>query len=193
MWALVENNQVSKVYTRPKAITIGDNQYPSNIMSVWSAEELEAIGIYEVVVDNSNFKNPSYYINTNQSFDFANDVVTASYGTATPKAIDDVTDDDGNVTRGLKYNHKQVINQQAGGMLSNTDWYVIREADGGTACPEDISTHRAAIRTKANDMCTLIDGAADVDALAALYEYTNTGTEEEPVYTRPLGEFPVLS
>ena len=88
-------------------------------MSVWSSDELEAIGIYEVVVDNSNFKNPSYYINTNQSFDFANDVVTASYGTATAKAIDDVTDEDGNVTRGLKYNHKQVINQQAGGMLSN--------------------------------------------------------------------------
>jgi hypothetical protein len=192
MWALVENNQITQVYTKPKAITIGDNQYPSNIMSVWSAEELEAIGIYEVVVDNSNFKNPSYYINTNQSFDFANDVVTASYGTATPKAIDDVTDDDGNVTRGLKYNHKQVINQQAGGMLSNTDWYVIRETDGGTAVPSDITTHRAAIRTKANDMCTLIDGAADVDALAALYEYTNTGTEEEPVYTRPLGEFPIL-
>jgi len=187
MWALVENNQVTQVYTRPKAITIGDVSYPQNIFMLWSSDELEAIGIYEVVVDNSNFKNPSYYINTNQSFDFANDVVTASYGTATPKAIDDVTDDAGNVTRGLKYNHKQVINQQAGGMLSNTDWYVIREADGGTACPEDISTHRAAIRTKANDMCTLIDGAADVDALAALYEYNDA---EPPV--RPLGEFPIL-
>ena len=41
-------------------------------------------------------------------------------------------------------------------------------------------------------MCTQIDGAAEVDALAALYEYTNTGTEEEPVFTRPLGEFPEL-
>ena len=187
MWALVENNQVTQVYTRPKAITIGDNQYPSNIMSVWSAEELEAIGIYEVVVDDSNFKNPSYHINTNQSFGFANDVVTASYGTATPKAMDDVTDEDGNVTRGLKYNHKQVINQQAGGMLSNTDWYVIREADGGTACPEDISTHRTAIRTKANDMQSKINACTTVDELAALYEYNDA---EPPV--RPLGEFPVL-
>ena len=135
MWALVENNQVSKVYTRPKAITIGDVSYPQNIFMLWSSDELEAIGIYEVVVDDSNFKNPSYYINTNQSFDFANDVVTASYGTATPKAIDDVTDDDGNVTRGLKYNHKEIINSQAGALLSATDWYIIREADGGTACP----------------------------------------------------------
>ena len=67
---------------------------------------------------------------------------------------------------------------------------VIREADGGTAMPSNIKTWRASVRTKANAMCTQIDNAADVDALAALYEYTNTGTEEEPVYTRPLGEFP---
>ena len=192
MWALVEDNNVTQVFARPKAITIGDNQYPSNIMSVWSAEDLEAIGIYEVVIDNTNLKDQEYYINTNQSFDFANGTVTASYGTATAKALDDVTDDDGNVTRGLKYNHKQNINEQAGSILSQTDWYRIREADGGTAVPSNVSTHRTAVRTKANAMCAQIDGAADVDALAALYEYTNTGTEEEPVFTRPLGEFPEL-
>lgn len=177
MWALVENNEVSKVYNNPKAITIGENQYPQNIFSVWSSEELEAIGIYEVVIDNSNYKNPEYYINTNQSFDFSDDTVTASYGTATAKDLDE-----------LKTNHKEVINSQAGGLLSDTDWYVIREADGGTACPDNISTHRAAIRTKANEMCTDIDDASDVDALAALYVYNDANP---PV--RPLGEFPTLS
>ena len=203
MWALVEDNNVTQVFTRPKAITIGDNQYPSNIMSVWSAEDLEAIGIYEVVVDNTNLKDKEYYINTNQSFDFADGTVTASYGTATAKSLDDAlytaqdeTDGlgtEGEVkTRGLKYNHKQIINAQAGSILSQTDWYRIREADGGTAVPSNVSTHRTAVRTKANAMCAQIDGAADVDALAALYEYTNTGTEEEPVFTRPLGEFPEL-
>ena len=185
MWALVENNEVSKVYKNPKAVTIGDNQYPQNIFSLWSSEELEAIGIYEVVIDNSNYKNQEYYINTNQSFDFDNDTVTASYGTATAKALDDVTDDDGNVTRGLKYSHKQIINSQAGGLLNDTDWYVIREADGGTACPNNITTHRAAIRTKANEMCSSIDGVESVDALAALYVYDEEGN-------RPLGEFPTL-
>ena len=192
MWALVEDNNVTQVFTRPKAITIGDNQYPSNIMSVWSAEDLEAIGIYEVVIDNTNLKDEKYYINTNQSFNLANDTVTASYGTATAKALDDVTEDDGSVTKGLKTLYKETINEQAGGILSETDWYRIREADGGTAVPSNVSTHRTAVRTKANAMCAQIDGAADVDALAALYEYTNTGTEEEPVFTRPLGEFPEL-
>ena len=204
MWALVENNQVSKVYTRPKAITIGDNQYPSNIMSVWSAEDLEAIGIYSVVVDNSNFKNPSYYINTNQSFDFADGVVTASYGTATAKPLDDILwaegDEDipegvsvGDVKQpGIRKGHKDIINSQAGGILQSTDWMVVRAAEGGTAVPSDIATWRAAVRTKSNDMCTAIDNAADVDALATLYEYVNTGTEESPVMERPLGEFPIL-
>jgi len=192
MWALVESDNVTQVFTRPKGMTIGEVNYPSNIFMLWTASELEAIGIYEIVIDNTNLKDKEYYINTNQSFDFADSVVTASYGTATAKAIDDVTDEDGNVTRGLKYNHKQIINSQAGGILQDTDWMVVRAAEGGTAVPSDIATWRAAVRTKSNDMCAMIDGAADVDALAALYAYVNTGTEESPVMERPLGEFPEL-
>jgi hypothetical protein len=69
---------------------------------------------------------------------------------------------------------------------------VIRAQEGGTAVPSSITTQRAAVRTKANEMCTAIDNAADVDALATLYEYVNTGTEESPVMERPLGEFPIL-
>jgi hypothetical protein len=187
MWALVESDNVTQVYTRPKGLTIGEVNYPSNIFMLWTSSELEAIGIYEIVIDNSNFKNQEYYINTNQSFDFADGVVTASYGTATAKAIDDVTDEDGNVTRGLKYNYKQTINSQAGGLLQNTDWMVVRAAEGGTAVPSDITTWRAAVRTKANAMQVQIDGAADVDALAALYVYNDS---TPPV--RPLGEFPTL-
>ena len=38
---------------------------------LWTSSELEAIGIYEVVIDNTNYKDPEYYINTNQSFAFA--------------------------------------------------------------------------------------------------------------------------
>lgn len=200
MWALVEDNTVTKVFTQPKALTLGDNQYPANIFSLWSSSELEAIGIYEVVIDNTNLKNQEYYINTNQTFDFADGTVTASYGTATAKNLDDTlyTADDeaenadnveGTVAaRGLKYNHKQVINSQAAGLLQSTDWMVIREADGGTAVPSSISTSRAAVRTKANEMCDAIDAVSDVDALAALYEYNDA---TPPV--RPLGEFPEVS
>jgi len=187
MWALVESGSISKIYTRPTQIKINDINYPSNIFILWSSSELKAIGIYEVVIDNTNLKDKEYYINTNQSFNFASDTVTATYGTATAKSLDDVTDENGNINRGLKYKFKETINSQAGSILSDTDWMVIREADGGTAIPSNIKTWRASVRTKANSMCTQIDNASDVDALAALYEYDPETNE------RPLGEFPELS
>ena len=203
MWALVESNNVTQGYTRPKGLTIGDVNYPSNIFMLWSSSELEAIGIYEIVIDNSNLKDQAYYINTNQSFAFASGTVTASYGTATAKPIDDVLftaqdETDGLGTEGeikqygLKPQHKAVINSQAGGILAPTDWMVIRAQEGGTAVPSSITTQRAAVRTKANAMCTQIDNAANVDALATLYAYVNTGTEDSPVYERPLGELPLV-
>jgi hypothetical protein len=199
MWALLNSdNTINKILTRPKALSIGDVNYPANIFSMWTSAELEALKIYEVVVDNTNFKNQEYYINTDQTFAFASDTVTASYGTATAKNIADTlftaqdeTDGlgtEGEVkTRGLKYNHKIIINQQAGGLLQDTDWMIVRAAEGGTAVPSATTTWRAAVRTKANAMCTAIDGAADVDALAALYVYND---DSPPV--RPLGDFPVL-
>ena len=203
MWALVESDNVTQVFTRPKGITIGEVNYPSNIFMLWTASELEALGIYEIVIDNTNLKDKEYYINTNQSFNFADGVVTASYGTATAKPLDDILftaqdETDGLGTEGevkqpgIRKGHIDTINAQAGGILQPTDWMVIRAAEGGTTVPSDIATWRAAVRTKSNDMCTMIDGAADVDALAALYTYTNTGTEESPVMERPLGEFPEL-
>ena len=198
MWALVESGSVTKVYTRPRPLTIGDVSYPSNIFTMWTSSELEALGIYEVVIDNTNFKDQEYYINTNQTFAFAGGTVTASYGTATAQLIEDTlftaqdeTDGLGTegevASRGLKFNHKESINYQASGLLQATDWYSIRAADGGTAVPSSVSNHRTAVRTKANSMCTAIDNASDIDALIALYVYNDA---TPPV--RPLGEFPTL-
>ena len=208
MWASIDSdNNVTKVYTRPTAITYGDVNYPQNVMSSWTNDELATIKVYPVVEDSTNYEDPSYYINTNETFTYYDSVsvggttytntVLGAYGTATPMSLDDTTTTDpttGEITTtpGLKSNAITVQNQQAGGILQATDWMVVRAAEGGTPVPSDIETWRAAVRTKSNDMCTMIDGVADVDALAALYNYTNTGTEESPVYTRPLGEFPEL-
>ena len=175
MWALVEDNNVTQVFTRPKALTIGENQYQANIFNLWSTSELEALGIYAVVVDNTNLKDKEYYINTNQTFTFADDTVTASYGTATAKDL-----------ATLKTEHKEIINAQAGSLLAPYDWYTLREADGGTAVPSNIATYRTAVRTTANSMCNTIDGASDVDDLADLYVYSG-----DPA-TRDLGEWPTL-
>ena len=204
MWALVTDGSITKIINQPKPLVIGDTQYSRNIFSFrWSNAEREAIGLYEVVFDNSNKKSEAYYNNTNQTFAFADGKVTASYGSATAKALADTLftaqdEIDGKGTegevaaRGLKFQHKERIKQQASSELANTDWYITRKADAGTAIPSAVTTHRAAVRTKSGEMETAIDNAADVDALAALYQYVNTGTEENPVMERPLGEFPVL-
>ena len=174
MWAKVESNSVTKIYTRPTAITVGDINYPQNIMSMWSASELEAIGIYEVTIDNTNLKDKGYYQNTDITYAFSGGAATGSYGTATAKDLDQ-----------LKDRHKGSINREAYGALQDSDWLVIRAAGGGTAVPSAWTTYRAAVRTKSNDMETLIDAAANVDALAALYVYN----DDDPP-TRPLGEWP---
>jgi hypothetical protein len=205
MYAIVENNEITKLISYPKSIVIGDVRYPAKIFQVWTQSEKEAIGIYEVVYDNSNFKDEKWYINTNQSFAFADGVVTASYGTATAKAYADTTwsqddedagdlPDDKSVgdikTRGLKYNLIQTIKQQASGLLAPTDWYVVKASEvSDYSVPTNIATYRASVRTKSNEMETLITNASDTPALETLYTYTE---QEDGTVTRPLGELPTL-
>ena len=188
MWAKVESGSVTQVYTSPKSLTIGDIQYPSNIFQLWSKSELEAIGIYEVEIDNTNLKDQGYYSNTVQSFSFGSGKVTASYGTATAMSLTDTSETVNGITTtilGLKSVHKNNVNSEASVLLQKHDWMSIREAEGGTDMPSNIKTWRASVRTKANTMCTQIDNASDVDALAALYVYNS---DDPPV--SPLGEFP---
>ena len=206
MWALVEDNAITKIINNPKAMVIGDVRHSRNIFSFrWTNEEREAIGLYEIVFDNSNKRDETYYANTNQSFNFADGVATASYGSATAKLLEDrnevdeagepLLDDNGNqiVTKGLKSQKKDIIKQQASGLLTPTDWYVLKATDVESySVPSAVTTFRSDVRTKSNTMETAIDNASDVDALATLYEYVNTGTEEIPVMERPLGEWPEL-
>ena len=201
MWALVEDNSIVKIINNPKGMVIGDTRYSKNIFSFrWTNEEREAIGLYEIVFDSSNKKDDKWYINTNQTFDFADDTVTASYGSATPKAhadtlwtAQDETDGKGIegevATRGLKYNLIQTVKQQAAGLLQDTDWYVVRKADAGTEVPSAITTYRASVRTKADEMETAITNASNTPALETLYKYTE---QEDGSVTRPLGELPTL-
>ena len=203
MFALVESGSITKMLSGNRGITLGDVQYPQAIFTLWSAAEREAIGIYEVEYDNTNKKDEQWYINTNQSFAFAGGKITASYGSATAKPHADTlftAQDESNglgtegeiKARGLKYNLIQTIKKQAAGILQDTDWYITRKADAGTAVPSAITTHRAAVRTKAAEQETAITNAADTPALETLYTYVNTGTEENPVIERPLGDLPIL-
>ena len=197
MYALVESGSITKIFTNPKGFVLNNNQYPADIFYKWTKDEKEAIGIYEVETDSTNFKDEKWYTNTNESYAFGSGKVTRSWGTATAKdhadkdAVDEegnkIKDEDGNqiIIEGLKTILIRTLKQQAAGELQNTDWYIVRKADAGTAIPSSISTHRAAVRTKCAEMETAITNAADTPALETLYTRNENGE-------RPLGELPEL-
>tara|TARA_Y100000004_G_scaffold115757_1_gene130017 strand:+ start:1003 stop:1605 length:603 start_codon:yes stop_codon:yes gene_type:complete len=200
MYAKVENNQVVRANSNLSVFGLAGNA---------TQAQREAQGVYEVVYDTTNLKDPRYYWNGAESMTFANNTVTASYAAATGKDVDDVLwtqqDSDNGLMpsevsvgdvkiTGLKTLFKNEVKAQAKNLLSPSDWYVVRKAEDSEATiPSNIATYRAAVRTKSNEMETSIDGAADAAAMETLYTYTNTGTEENPVMTRPLGEWPELS
>jgi len=201
MWAIVTDNTITKTFNNPRGLIIDNIQYSRNIFSFrWSNEEREAKGIYEVVFDNTNKKDEAYYINTNQSFAFADGVVTASYGSATAKAHADTlftSDDEDNglgtegevKVEGLKTIRIKNIKVQAASILAQTDWYIVRKADANTAVPSAITTHRAAVRTKCAEMETAITNASNTAAIETLYTHT---IDEDGISSRPLGELPRL-
>ena len=203
MYALVENNQVTKLINYPKSLVIGDVRYPAKIFQLWSQSELNAIGIYEVVVDKTNYKDPEYYINTNSSYTFVNNQVTESWGTATAKQLDDslwtqADSDNGDLpdnksvgdvkVEGLKTIKKRIIKEQASNLLSKHDWQVVKATEvSDYSVPSNVTTYRSNVRTKSNEMETSIDNCTTVDQLKALYEYTE---DDDGNFTRPLAEFP---
>ena len=207
MFALIENQQITKFYSGNKGVIIGDNQYPKSIFTLWSEAQRNAIGIFEVTVDTTNKKDEQWYINTNVSYGVESNKAVGSYGTATPKAHADTLwtqqdSDDGDLpsdksvgdvkVEGLKTQLIRTLKSQVANELARTDWYITRNTEKETAIPSAISTHRDAVRTKQAEMETQITNASDTPALETLYTHVNTGTEENPVIERPLGELPTL-
>ena len=196
MHAIVKDNNITQLITNPKSIVIGDVRYPAKIFSLWSKSELNNIGIYEVITDSTNKKDEAYYINTNEEYNFADNQVTRSWGTATPKRLEDedavdedgenILDDDGNqvINYGLKTEKKRIVKSQASGLLAPTDWHVVKATEVAEySVPENITAFRADVRSKSNEMETQIDACTNVEELETLYTRDQNGV-------RPLAEFP---
>ena len=194
MWALVKANQVIKIFNGAQAFEHNNIKHPANIFSSWSVEEKAAIGLYPVQTDNSNYKDPTFYKNRSESFQFdaTNKVVKKVWKTAEDHEMEDKTVD-GVTVEGLKTKKINEVNTQAFNILKPTDWMAIKASEVSEySVPDNVSKFRTAVRAKSNDMVTRIKATKDVRVLETLYTYTNTGTESKPVMSRPLGEFPKL-
>jgi len=200
MFALVESGSITKHLNGNKGITLNDLQYPKAIYTLWTEAERNAIGIYSIVYDNTNKKDENWFINTDQSYAFANGKVTATYGTATARAHADANftaEDEENglgtegevATRGLKYKLIQAVKLEAAIELAKTDWYITRKSEKNTTIPSAITTHRNLVRSRQAAMETSITNASDTPALETLYTYT---TDSDGVTSRPLAEIPTL-
>ena len=154
-----------KAWTDDNGITHPSNWY------IWSPSDKAAAGLTEVTPETP----PDSRLYT---WGYQADGVTIS---KTARSLTDVglvdrdgnavNDDDGNqiMQPGVRSNLKVEVKSQQGSLLSQTDWYIVRKADKGTAIPSNVQTWRDAIRTKATEMETAIDNAADTDAVAALF------------------------
>jgi hypothetical protein len=160
-WALVNGGSVQRIISTPTAITVSGISHPKSIFTRWTAEELKEIGILpyeETTVDNR------YYWSGDVTYSVGSDKVVGSYeGTAKD-------------TDNLKTTMKETVRSIAASLLSQTDWMVVRAAEGGTAVPEAVSTYRAAVRTESNEKETAIDALSNI---AAIITWENAPYDEE--------------
>ena len=209
MWARIENNKIVEYYDRKQSIVLNNVRYSSQIFTVWTDAQRRDLGIVPVVISGTHL-DTKYYIEQNHSDAIAGDgnsVIRTIGVKAADKNLNDVNevwtqddidggyapdgtsandpklDEDGNqvVTRGLKYKAIQKVKAQQAGYLAETDWYIIRKTDVGTAIPSNIQTWRNAIRADATRIETAITNAADMNAFIALHNntYNEDGTIDQ--------------
>jgi hypothetical protein len=154
MWALVKNNTIVKVIDKPEPITIDDVQHSSQVFTLWSDEEREAIGLYKIQENGSNKSNTFY---SNSYFDtFENGIVTRTY-INTPRSVEDV-----------KSAMLSSINNTLFFLLQQTDWIVIREQEISEAKPSNLVTWRTNLRNKHAELETAINNASSVSELETI-------------------------
>ena len=160
MWGRVLSGQLVEIIHQPKAIMINDVQHPKTIFTqAWTNEERKAIGILPYTYSGSNINN-EYYTST-FSDSVGDDAVTRTY---TNNAVSDLAE--------LKTNKITGAKSHANQLLSDTDWYVVRNAETSTAIPSEITSFRTAVRTNYAALKTAITDAANVAAVAEIYSFT---------------------
>ncbi len=184
MWAIVKASQLVQLVSSPKPVVINDIAHPKEIFIHWKKDELKKIGIYQFI---SGTQADSRF-ESNGAISY---VVDDKVGTVTEKITiknkkltdtnevdengDALLDENGDqvITKGLKSIYKEQIKSQASSLLKPTDWMVVRYAEDNTkTIPTEVSTFRASVRTKADEICTAIDGCTSLTKLKALFETT---------------------
>lgn len=143
-------------------------QYPANWLRLTTLAEKQAVGLVEVVPTLEDSYDERFYV-----------------GVDIPKPLDDTTDDDGNVTSGLKTFWKSIQDQTAASLLRSSDWRVIKAKETSTNIPSVWKTYRAAVRTACNTRQSEIDACTDVAALKELLFGADQVDQNDEVVANP--------
>ena len=136
-------------------------RHPSN-WHIWSDEEKTRLGIKEVTPE----KLPD-----SRLYQFTVDG-DGKIQNKKARELDDSGSGESKVL-GLKSKLIQSVKDQQGSLLNDTDWYIIRKADKGTAIPSNIQTWRDAIRTRATEMETAIGNCSSIDDIEKVWAVYN--------------------
>jgi len=151
----------------PRGITKDGVQHPRNIFRLWSKEELAAIGIKPARFESVDHR----YVNSGElTWDTSGEEAVGTYAT---------TDKDADT---LKESMTEKVRSLAASTLAQSDWYVIRESEGGTAAPAEWTTYRADVRTASNDKEAEIAALADMDAVKAYQNHPVVETRKVAEY-----------
>ena len=160
MWALIVDGSINRIFKVPTAFkhpTTGI-QYPRNWLNLATDSEKTSVGFIEVTYTGSH-KDSEYYNNAESA-----PVYDASKGTVVITKSSTAKD-----LATIKTEKKTTASGNAYSIILPTDWYVVRKSENSTAIPAKISAFRTAVRLVCNSLCTAIDNASDLDAVAALY------------------------
>lgn len=155
MYALIENNAVTKV--GELATLFPDTSNPNHAFAIEQ-------GALEVVEGEQ--KDQRFYWVTFSHYEVSNGVVTRTY-TNTPKALEDVTNEDASVTQGLKSQWIAQGKLAANSLLAATDWMVIRKAERNVDIPADVVAERAKIISDCTAKEAAITAATSIEELIA--------------------------
>ena len=191
MWGLVKDNKVEEIIRFPKTMVIDDIKHPRAIFNTWTWEQLNTIGIYEVVDSGKKADNRfEYQSQAEYSYSSKNKNITTSY-TITEKALDDseakdqdgknILDNDGNklINYGLKTQAIEQTKRTANSLISRFNWLVERSIyDSSKTIPDAVKTYVASIRADSDAIETAVKGVTTMKKFKALYddEYNEDGT-----------------
>ena len=193
MWGYVKDNKVEEIIKFPRTFIDTENniKHPRAIFNTWTWEQLNTIGLYEVVDSGSKGNDKFEYTSQAQySFSSKNKNITTSY-TITEKALDDteakdedgknILDEDGNkvMNYGLKTQAIEQTKRTANSLISRFNWLVERSIyDSSKTIPDAVKSYVASIRADSDAIETAVTNCKTLDELKALYndEYNEDGT-----------------